>query len=268
MAVSVAQSIIQRCWGMAVTRTAIRAFREVSILGGSTARISGYRVPYGSFAEARRAAAAKPVGYEFCTPDIYHHVTAMLLPGDYPALFWLQQKLRSAHRLFDYGGNIGLQYYSYSRYLSLPKAVRWTVCDIDPFVPRGRQLASERGADSLEFTYDPAEADGADMLLASGSLHYLEGSFAEQLRAFHKPPQDLIINRVPLIEGATVITLQDIGEALLPCAIRNRQDFISSVESAGYRLCDSWTIPELQCTLPLYPERSAYQYYGFYFHKD
>jgi putative methyltransferase (TIGR04325 family) len=129
-------------------------------------------------------------------------------------------------------------------------------------------MAEERGARQLLFSYDFMDGDDSEVFLVSGCLHFIETPLASQLLQLKKPPQHLLINRIPLIDGPETVTIQDIGEALLPCVIRNRQEFVRSIERAGYRLHDSWNIADKQCTLPLYPDRSAYSYSGFYFRPD
>lgn len=235
--------------------------RDCQPLQGLWQKASGYRVPYASFAEARAARAPKPIGYETCAGDLYKSID--LIPGDLAAMFWIERDKAEIHRLFDFGGNIGLQYYSYGKRMRFPEGMRWTVCDIDPFVSEGRKIGA--GEKKLDFTYDFNEASGADFLLVSGCLHYLEESFGEKLAGLAEKPKRLCINRVPLCEGPTTVTLQDIGSALLPVVIRNRAEFLADIAKAGYKLEDEWGVPELQCTMPLYPERSAHGYRGFYF---
>ena len=262
---SFTEAVIRHAWSVGPGRAAIRAIRETRLFGPFLQSWSDYRVPYHSFAEAGSVAATKPVGYERCRSNIYIGDAEGLLPGDYAILFWLQQILPLTSQLFDYGGNIGVTYYAYSPYIQIPPRLRWTVCDIDPFVAEGRRMAQERGIDQLRFSYNFVDGDGSEVFLVSGSLHYIETSMGEQLRQLERPPQHLLINRIPLIDGPETVTLQDIGEALLPCVIRNRKEFVQSIEQAGYRLRDSWNVTEKQCTLPLYPDRSAYWYSGFYF---
>ncbi|MBC8166056.1 MAG: methyltransferase, TIGR04325 family [Bryobacteraceae bacterium] len=260
-----AVGFLQSAWQFRPARKAIEILREFGHFQPLIRRVSGYRVPYVSFAEARRAAAQKTVGYETCKPDLYSAFTEALLPGDYQAMFWLQQLFANASNLFDFGGNIGTQFYSYSRYISIPPTLTWKVCDIDPFVQYGIELAGVRSASQLKFTYSISEGDGADIFLASGSLHYLEEIVGAALKRMTQPPPHLIVNRVPLIDQPTTVTLQDIGGTLLPCVLWNRDEFLRSVGDAGYTLRDSWTIAELRCAMPLYPDRSAQQYCGFYF---
>jgi putative methyltransferase (TIGR04325 family) len=259
--------LIRFLWRLPVGKKALLRLREAKALRWWLAEQSGFAVPFGSFEEARKAPAKKPIGYETCAPDVYRIFAEKLIPGDYPAMFWLQQLVKSDTRIFDYGGNIGTQFYSYSSYMKLPADLSWTVCDIDPFVTEGRRMAAAKSAKQLHFCYELAEGSGAELFLVSGSLHYLETKFGDQLKTLAELPKHLVINRIPVIAGPDTVTLQDIGSTLLPVVIRNRNQFVQNIEAAGYALRDEWDVPELQCKLPLYPELSATSYTGFYFHR-
>jgi putative methyltransferase (TIGR04325 family) len=245
-----------------------RALRDMSAARDWVSRASQHRVPYGSFSEARRARAVKPIGYETCPGDLYEGLRHDLIPGDQKALEWLEKKIGQVRRVFDFGGNIGLQYYGFGSRIEFPASLRWTVGEISPFVEEGARIAAREGKAQLDFTHDFAPAAEVDFLLVSGVLHYLEEEFSERLRGLRAMPPRMLINRAPLIEGPSTVTLQDIGKALLPVVLRNREAFLQDVTGCGYRLVDEWQVPELKCTMPLYPERSAHFYSGFYFEKD
>ncbi len=250
-----------------IVGAAPRALRDLGAVRDWVARASQYRVPYASFAEARRARAAKPIGYETCPGDLYEGLRHELIPGDEKALEWLGKNIDQVRRVFDFGGNIGLQYYSFGRRMEFPEGLRWTVGEISPFVEEGARIAALEAKSQLEFTHEFAPAAEADFLLVSGVLHYLEEDFSERLRGLRAIPPRMLINRVPLTTGPSTVTLQDIGKALLPVVLRNREAFLRNIAGCGYRLVDEWRVPELKCTMPLYPERSAHFYSGFYFER-
>jgi putative methyltransferase (TIGR04325 family) len=63
----------------------------------------------------------------------------------------------------------------------------------------GKRIAEERGARHLRFTNDVGAIGEADIVLAAGSLQYLEEGFLHQaLRAAHRLPPHLIIHRTDL----------------------------------------------------------------------
>jgi len=196
---------------------------------------------------------------------LYEGLRYDLIPGDNKALEWLEKNIQSVRRVFDFGGNIGLQFYSFGSRVAFAQDLEWTVAEISPFVEEGAKIAVREGKPQLKFTHDFAGAAEADFLLVSGVLHYLEEPFSERLRSLRAMPKRMLINRVPLTQGPSTVTLQDIGKALLPVVLRNRDEFLADITGCGYRLRDSWDVPELKCTMPLYPERSAHSYTGYYF---
>ena len=93
--------------------------------------------------------------------------------------YGLRPLLPEVSRVFDAGGHIGAHYYGYRRFLTFPENLRWTVCEVPTTNRAGRELAATEGANALSFTEDFATADGADVLLASGVVQYLEKPLVE-----------------------------------------------------------------------------------------
>jgi putative methyltransferase (TIGR04325 family) len=104
-----------------------------------------------------------------------------IYPYDYPVLFWLLPILPAAKRVFDIGGHIGVHYYGYQRYLPFPAELKWEVCEVPSIAKTGAELARQKGMHNLVFTSDFAGAEGADILLAAGSLQYIESPRIEVL---------------------------------------------------------------------------------------
>ena len=73
-------------------------------------------------------------------------------PKDYPVLFWLSAIFPDVRRLFNLGGNVGLEFYAYRKKLAFPDTLEWTVCEIPEIVDKGAELARERGEERLDFT--------------------------------------------------------------------------------------------------------------------
>ena len=73
------------------------------------------------------------------------HDISNIYPFDYPILFWLQQLLPECKLLFDLGGNIGISYFAYQKYLSYPQQLVWQVCDLPAVAKRGEAIAAEPG---------------------------------------------------------------------------------------------------------------------------
>jgi putative methyltransferase (TIGR04325 family) len=225
-----------------------------------------YRGVFRSFEEARASAPKDKLGFDH--PElatIYDDRLDRVFPSDYPILFWLGRVLPDSSSVFDWGGHIGVTFYAYQKYLEFPPALRWCVCDMPEIIKVGQKLAAERGEHRLSFTSDARTADGFDTLLAAGSLQYLERPFAEQLAALSRRPKALLINKLPLYDGESFVTLQNTVHSYNPYNIGNRREFVESVERLGYELVDSWTSPDVTCIIPLHPERSIHAYSGFYF---
>jgi putative methyltransferase (TIGR04325 family) len=225
-----------------------------------------FRGIYGSFAEATREAPKNAkLGYDHAElADLYTERHTRVLPSDYPAMFWLDRIFRSATSLFDFGGHLGVQFYSYAKYLNYPQSLRWTVLDMPAIVDRGRKLAAERGRAELSFTTDLARAADHDVFFASGSLQYVETPFAEMLAGLSRLPRHLLINKLPLHDGSPYVTLQNVQFTFSPYAISNRTGFIASLTNLGYELVDAWENPDLSCILPLHPDLSVRAYSGLY----
>jgi putative methyltransferase (TIGR04325 family) len=226
-----------------------------------------FRGVFASAAEAARSApATRPVGYDHrAAADMYRERLDRVYPSDYPAMFWLGRLLQPGTRVFDFGGHVGIHYFAYERYLDYPADLRWTVCDVPAVVAAGTAVARERGRPNLTFTTRFADAEGADVLIASGSLQYVDTSLAELLAPLRRRPRHLIIHRTPLYGGPAFVTLQNIQTSYQPYFVFNRAAFIAAVCGCGYDLVDEWSNLEHFCHIPFHEERSVPAYTGLYF---
>ena len=200
---------------------------------------------YSSFAAAM---AAAPQGrlHGYNHQEVAHahgEGTDQLNQADYPVLFWLERLLPATGRVFDLGGNLGVAFYAYRKYLNFPDSLRWTVCEVSATVAAGARLAQQKGASQLAFTNRREEAEGAGIYFSAGALQYIEEPFAEIISGLSAPPPHLLLQRVPLSEGLTFITLQNNGEWVVPYRVMNEQEFTSSMIALGYDLIDHWKIP-------------------------
>jgi putative methyltransferase (TIGR04325 family) len=234
---------------------------------------------YGSFAEAAaHAPPGTPVGYQNADPDaaaaLYQERLDRLKPIDYPALFWVREALRTsppARRLFDLGGHVGMLYYASQKYLTGDGAgaadaapLRWTVCDVPAVVREGEAIARARGAASLDFTTDRRDLDGADVLLASGSLQYIEEPLPDLLASLARPPRHLVINQTPTHAEREFYTLQNIGVAICAYRIAARGGLSAALARLGYETVDYWEDPTRHTPVPYHPEASPVAYSGYY----
>jgi putative methyltransferase (TIGR04325 family) len=229
-------------------------------------RRQSFRGVYGSFYEAlEHVPAGRPAGYEH--EDDTAGCAAMaeeLNPADYPVLYWLARILPEARGVFDLGGNVGVAFYAYRKFLDFAPGLRWTVCEIASTVAAGRALAEKRGKSQLGFTEDRAEAAQADVFFTAGALQYIEEPLAEMLAGLARKPRHVVVQRVPLQEGERFVTLQNNGTWVVPYQVANEGEFIAGVTGLGYELVDQWpTWRSLQVAQRPFDRSAAYK--GMYF---
>jgi putative methyltransferase (TIGR04325 family) len=232
--------------------------------------VSGQRGVFGSFDEACVAARRTGLaGHEDPSLVALHlELARSLRPSDYAALFWIMAIGGGQFRLFDFGGNAGNLFYSYSPYLEQLGTVQWTVYDLPAVVEQGRRIAEERKAGRLRFTTSLSDFSGDQVLLVSGAFHYWERTVSEFVEQFPAHPEHVIINRTPVHKTSrTFVTVQRTPKCAVPCVVRNDTELTSGFESAGYGLIDRWDALELQLKPPLFPDRWVPHYSGFYFRR-
>jgi putative methyltransferase (TIGR04325 family) len=207
---------------------------------------------YPSFAAAQAAApAAELPGYDHVAiAEIYRKRMDRFTPVDYPVLFWLDRLLPQTHVIFELGGSVGRAFYPYSRYLDFPSDLRWIVCDLPAMVRMGAEIARERNAHQLAFTTERETGENPDIYATFGTLQYIEEPFAAIIARLRARPPYILINRVPMTEGAAFITLQNNGSWFAPYKVDNRPAFIASMIELGYELVDEWKMDSPNVFLP------------------
>jgi putative methyltransferase (TIGR04325 family) len=238
-------------------RRAIDAFHR----GGT------YRGVYHSFAEAIRATPKlKPFGYDHAElAKWYRQKLTRIGDDDYPALFWIGQALKDSRTVFDIGGHVGVACYGFSNYLNFPPDFKWQVCDVPAIAAEGQRLAAENNRTDLSFVSSHTETTGADILFSAGALQYIETpSLAQVLAEFTHKPQHIVLNNIPIWDKPAFVTMQSIGFSYCPYLIRNRAEFIASIEAQGYQLRDTWTKPR-KLHVRFRRNYRLQHYTGFYF---
>jgi putative methyltransferase (TIGR04325 family) len=236
----------------------------------------GFWGVFDTFEEAIAAApATKSIGYD-CAELAQEYQTMLDLGDwegsksvvrsfDYPVLYWIgkifQTSTLDRTNFFDFGGNLGIHFLTYSNYLDFPSNLKWVVCDLPEIVKVGN---SEQRDPRLSFTTDFELASGSDIFLASGSIQY-DRNISMRIKALERQPQHILINRIGLYEGKQIVTLQNGGKVFYAQYIFNRHDFISSLESIGYQLVDIWEDNVDSCYIPFHPEVHVPCYHGLYF---
>ena len=123
----------------------------IAAVPGGRRALNALSGPYGwyaTFEEGWRAARrANPVGHEDPGEiEVHLRHSESLRPSDYAALYWISNIHPRNPRIFDFGGNVGNVYYSYSPRLLNLGDIEWTVFDIPFMLESGRRIAAERKA--------------------------------------------------------------------------------------------------------------------------
>lgn len=254
-----------------------RPFRDVLLLADKAPfgrqilnRVSGSSALFGNVEDAWAAARAlSPMGHEDpCEIEVHLELSKSLRASDYAVLFWILEISGGDVAIFDYGGNVGNLYYSFSPYLQGCPRVEWKVYDLPPVVEQGRKMAAARKAGGLTFEDTPRSAAARDILLVSGALHYWERSICEFLGQFAEKPKHILINRSPVHDTLSFITVQRTKTCAFPCVVRNAGKMIEEFAAGGYKLIDRWKAPELSLTMPFFPNHTIPNYSGFYFRRE
>lgn len=250
----------------------LRAWRDRQRLAYflSDAGHASYYGVFASFSEARRALPRSAEHNQSALATEYIEVRShRVYCYDYPMIHWLGAALGGgATRIFDIGGSVGVHYRAYRRYLAYPPWLSWQVCEVPAIAQIGRELAQRDGETPLTFTdaLNPGEVQ-ADVWISAGAIHYIEKARPDALLAAcqHRPAH-LLLNKLPLYEGDDFVSAQNMGaNSFAPLHIYNRQRLVTDIESVGYRLVDSWEVPERHFYLPDHPEKSFGKYSGLYF---
>jgi putative methyltransferase (TIGR04325 family) len=229
-----------------------------------------FRGVYKNFAEAE--ASLPPgarVGYDHAElAGMYRNRMEKANQSDYAVLFWLRDILDEQSFVFDVGGHVGVSYHGWRSYLRYRPGMRWLVYDMPAIIKVGAELAQERPSEGLSFTSELAAGRGCSILLAAGALQYAEESLTELLGKIGSRPRHLIVNKMPMYDGETFVTVQSTGRAFHPYRIYNRAEFVAEAATLGYRAVDDWVNREQHCEIPFTRGRDIEAYSGYYFVRD
>ena len=231
-----------------------------------------YRGVFADFAQAGASApSTRPLGYDNqASAGLYRDRTRRVYISDYPVMLWLGKLFDAGNAsVFDLGGHIGIAYYAYQRYLRYPDALRWRVFDVASVTAAGAAWAREHDAQQrLTFTEQRADANGCDILLASGSLQYLDYTLCDLLDTLPQPPRHLIVNLLPVHMSEAYFTLQNMGTAYCPYRITAEREFVDALKARSYVQQDRWENPDRTCRIPFHPAHSLDRYFGFCFSRE
>lgn len=236
------------------------------------------RMPRGRFhgvhATFEQAVAAIPpgqrVGYDHVElAGMYRDRMHKACESDYAVLFWLQRILdrEPCSTVYDFGGHVGVSYHGWRNYLRYEDGLRWVVYDMPAITRVGEELARERGATHLSFTNDTERARDANVFLSAGALQYCEEHLAALLRRTGAQPRHIVLNKLPVYDGESFVTVQSTGRAFHAYRVFNRAELVSSITALGYRLVDDWQNSDVSCVVP-FTDKAIGAYTGFYFVSD
>jgi putative methyltransferase (TIGR04325 family) len=224
---------------------------------------------YADYAHAFAAASRKGIaGYDHDgVAPVSFEAMCRVEAWDYPVMFWLGRLLAGGGNVLDAGGHMGTKYRAFAPYLDYGEAVTWTVYDLPAIVRAGRAKAMADGLDALSFVEHIADAPAPTVFLASGLLQYLDRPIEDLLGQIESPPQWLLFNKVAFHACGPAVTLERIGNALVPYQMRKHKSFVDGIQRLGYRLADSWRIAELSHTICTHPEIGPSENRGFVFRR-
>lgn len=226
---------------------------------------------YPSFTDASMALPeTKSHGYDNnAAAEMYDTRAQKVHSTDYPVLFWLSHILSPDIRVFDIGGHFGISFYAYQKLLTYPEGLHWRIFDVPAVVERGKNIAADKGESRLSFVTDYQFSGHIDVILANGSLQYIEPMLSSLINPADIKPNHIILNMLPVTNLDTYYTVQNIGTAFCPYKIVNEQELIRDLSGLGYSMIDRWENPEKHCEIPFSdPKYSLDHYMGYYFRKD
>jgi putative methyltransferase (TIGR04325 family) len=229
-----------------------------------------YHGVYPSFAEAQKSIPpGQKVGFDHAAlAGMYRDRMLKACQSDYAVLYWLRRILEPTSVVFDFGGHVGISYHGWRSYLDYPPGLRWTVYDLPAITRVGEEVARARPSAGLSFTNDLREAKDCTVFLTAGSLQFLERSLPSLLEEAGCRPRHIIVNKMPLYEGKSFVTVQSAGKAFHPYQISNRSEFTSGITALGYRVVDDWMNAEQSCKVPFTRDKEIKAYSGYYFVLD
>jgi putative methyltransferase (TIGR04325 family) len=236
---------------------------------------NSYYGVYESFADAE--AAAQALSTKFLPPTYdteaagraYRNQLERIRVSDYPLVHWLSKLLSGGRRrIFDLGGNIGVSYYGFGRYIDYPADLHWQVHDVPAVMAAGRKWAAQHDPQQrIAFADSPDYADGADVLLSTGALQYLDYTLPQLLQRLSQPPPHVLVNLTPVHPTRGYFTLQNLTFAICPYRVMARPELVAGMESLGYRIIDEWNSRERGLKVPFEPACTIDNYSGFHFQR-
>jgi putative methyltransferase (TIGR04325 family) len=176
-------------------------------------------------------------------------------PSLYATLYWLARSVKEGSCIVDFGGGIGQTHREFAQRMALPKSVSWTVVDLAPAIRQGKELVAARGTAGLFFAERLDDLKVCDIFLSRGCLQYVESSLTDLISLLPKLPEYLLLDKIPLSDGPSFVTIQNLGLTAAPYKIFNRDSFLTPLLQQGYVVLDEWPVQDLSCAIAFHPDR-------------
>jgi len=164
-------------------------------------------------------------------------------------------------RVLDFGGGMGVHYFTLRPLLPWKSGVRWTVCETAATARAGRNnFANEELSfvDDLDGLTEPFE-----VAMASGALQYTDAP-VRHFRRLSMLSDRLIVNRAPFCDASEDrVVLQHVRgtfyQASLPTWFFSEAGWLGHIATAGFEVALRWLVPEDTVSL----DDRAVVYQGF-----
>lgn len=258
------QRVARNAWRVPVLGSVLEHEYQRSFALGPRGRFRGV---YPTFAAALASMpSGRRVGYDHVElAGMYRDRMNKACESDYAVLFWLRRILDAepSSFVFDFGGHVGVSYHGFRSYLDYAPGLRWLVYDMPAIVKVGEELAREKGSPHLSFTSHKSAGRDCSVFFSAGALQYCEESLLDVLG--DSRPKHLVLNKLPVYDGESFVTIQSTGRAFHAYRIFNRDELVQGIGSLGYRLVDDWQNREQSCLVPFHRGKEIEAYSGFYF---
>ncbi len=222
---------------------------------------------YSSFADALSDVPEnRELGYD--NPGsalLYEDHLARIWPEHYPVLFWLSRSWGAHQRVLDFGGHRGALFYATRRWLGA--GPEWYVFDVPAVVEEGRRWAHDHGVERLTFESDLSRIPAPDLVVAAGSLQYVEESPLEWLERIPGEPRYLLVSTTPFHPDREFVTLNNMGTAYCPYKVRHFRRFFEGLHDLGYATVEQWHHPGKACNVPFHIPPGEVTYRGALFER-
>ncbi|MDX2266365.1 MAG: methyltransferase, TIGR04325 family [Hyphomicrobiales bacterium] len=241
--------------------------RSAPLVGGLLRAAVGYNRVYPDLKSAADAIAAYQSKGGHTAPEaaeLHMSFADKARASDYPVLFHLKGAAGEIRSVFDFGGCVGNLFYCYDGYLRFAPDLEWRLYDLPDNLERARAIAAQRGESRIRTVANLEDASGADLFLASGSMHYFDTPLADMIAGLAPKPRYVLINRTPMTSAPSFATVQAGYGEPVAAMIYNRASTIESFERIGYRCVDQWDVHDLVMAVPLHADKPI-QYAGMLF---